>query len=120
MAGVNPPRIRPAVARVAQFAPLPPEDVCTVEFIHDLEDAVVDLPTHVTDLEAEALLEVLETPDDSSYYGLLWVLVHAVETAPTWPHERIWRGAAPWIVHLRKAATNAGHSPPTNPASPAN
>jgi hypothetical protein len=101
--------IRPEVARVVALAPLPREDDCSDPFIMEMDAALRALPMPVTDEEASALLDVLATPDD--YYGGMWAVVHAVESAPNLPPE-IWTREGPWFDSLRVAARNAGLTPP--------
>lgn len=104
--------IRRAVRRVIELAPLPREHECPESLIHELESAVADLPRPATDEEAGALLKVLDTPDDATYFGLLWSVVHTVEPSPGWPLAEICVRVGPWFDHLRTAARNAGLTPP--------
>jgi hypothetical protein len=108
----NPPSIRAEVARIVALAPLPPEDDCPDELIMDMDAAITAMPMQVTDTEALALLEVLATPERSSYYGLMWTLIHAIESAPGWPLPQVWSRQGPWIENLRTRARNAGFQPP--------
>lgn len=103
--------IRLAVALVAGLAPLPPEDDCSDELIMEMDAAIKAMPMQLNDEEALALLDVLSTPDRASYYGAMWTLIHAVETAPGWPLAAMWTRQGPWLDTLRTRARNAGIAP---------
>lgn len=104
--------IRPEVARVSHLAPLPLEDDCPDELIMEMDAAIKAMPMRLDDEEALALLEVLATPDESSYYGAMWTLVHAVESASGWPLPPVWSRHGPWFDTLRLRLRNAGFVPP--------
>ncbi len=104
--------IREDVARVVGFAPLPTEDACSDAFIEDFGEAVVALPRPASDDEARALLDLLTRPDDSDYHGVLWPVLHFIETAPGWPLPDVWERQGPWIDRLRHRLGNAGIYPP--------
>lgn len=70
--------IRQAVADFLAAGPLPDEDQ-PAEDIERVEDLLGQIPSPVTDEEAQALAAGFG-PDDC--YGLAWTLLHLIETAP--------------------------------------
>lgn len=109
---MNTPNVRIEVARVAALAPLPPEEELTDAFLIEMETATDLLPERLTDEEARALLDVLATSDESTYFGMIFSVRHAVESAPSWPLPEVWSRSGPWISDLRHRAENAGFGHP--------
>jgi hypothetical protein len=109
---VVPPTIRPEITRVTALAPLPAEEDCSEGLIVEMDEATRVVPRPLTDEEALALFDLLATSDESSYYGVMWTVVHAVETAPGWPLPQLWTPIGPWFDSLRIRARNGGFAPP--------
>jgi hypothetical protein len=108
----GPPTVRPEIARVTALAPLPDEEDCPDDLIMEMDAAFRAMPMQVTNEEALALLDVLATPDPSSFYSAMWTIVHAVESAPDWPRPQLWPRVGPWLERLRVRARNGGFAPP--------
>ena len=95
--------MRPEVSHLVNIGPLPPSS-SEIQRINDWQQAVEKIKPPLSDEEAEALTALFPAKEDECY-GLAWVLVHLVETAPNWPLETCLQDMDnPWIVSLRRAA----------------
>jgi hypothetical protein len=71
--------IRQEVREFVRKGPLPDSRSASVEHLRELQEALEAITGPVTDDEA-ALLMTAFGPDDC--FGLAWVLLHLIETAP--------------------------------------
>jgi hypothetical protein len=95
--------MRPEVLKLVSIGPLPSSS-SELQRINEWQEAVERIQPPVSDVEAEALT-ALFPPREDECYGLAWVLIHLVETAPNWPLEHCLQDRCnPWIVSLRQAA----------------
>jgi hypothetical protein len=92
--------VRKRVETIVKLGPLPGQDVGE-DVIRRHQDALESVPTPVTDAEAAQLATAFGRDD---CFGLAWMLLHKIETAPTWvPHEA--DGVSnEWISRLRRRA----------------
>ena len=59
-----------------------------------------------SDDDARALVALLP-PDDGDAYGVVWTLLHVIESAPGWPLEDVLgTGGGPWVQLLERRAAN--------------
>ena len=93
--------IRPEVAALATWAPLPPEDEWEVDRIDEFVAAIDAVSGPLTAEERDALIPVLGGPSEDSVYGGAWGVLHLLETAP-WDgwQERLDTAASPWHERL--------------------
>ena len=108
---VSAEEIRPEVRRLASWAPLPPEDdeLWREDVIDRFAADVAAVPPPLTTREREALLMLLERPADDTVHGVLWGVLHLVETAPDDGYEvRLPTDDNPWFALLLTRWTNAG------------
>jgi hypothetical protein len=95
--------MRSEVSHLVDMGPLPPSS-SGAQRINDWQEAVERVKPPLTDEEAEALTSLFPANEDECY-GLAWVLVHLVESAPNWPLEQCLQDRGnPWIASLRRAA----------------
>jgi len=81
-----------------------PSSTSAPERINETEELLSKITAPVTDEEARTLVELLPKDEDSCF-GLVWTLIHLIETAPNWPLEEcLFDTTSPWIAHLRNAA----------------
>ncbi|HYN88614.1 MAG TPA: hypothetical protein VER55_08790 [Ardenticatenaceae bacterium] len=73
--------MREEIREFAELGPLPSQEA-DVETIMRHEEALLRIARPVTDEEAKVLIQLFG-PDDC--YGLAWVLLHLIETAPNLP-----------------------------------
>ena len=82
--------MRQAVLELGKLGPLPPSDQAVRENLQDLvekyEKLIMSIEKPITDEEARVLVKVFG-PDDC--FGLVWPLVHLIESAPGWPFSRL-------------------------------
>ena len=100
--------MRDAIARLVSEGRLPGEEsppgsggdahLARVEVLEPLILAV-DAGSPVSDEEARALAHLF--PASGSCYGMAWVLLHAIETAPGWPLADVLDLEGEWIERLR-------------------
>ncbi|MGN6302608.1 MAG: hypothetical protein ACTHN8_16120 [Angustibacter sp.] len=90
--------IRPEVAALARWAPLPPEDEWEPQRIDEFVAAIDAVSPPLTAQERRALIPVLGGPSEDSVYGVAWGVLHLLETAPDdgW-QERLDTAASPWF-----------------------
>lgn len=100
--------IRPEVARLARWAPLPEDDNDWTEY--DLErytaDAQAVTPPITTD-ERLALMRLLEVPTEENAFGITNIVMHLIESAPYPPYW--WRdldSTKPWFAFLKIRGLN--------------
>ena len=98
--------IRPAVRELVTLGPLPPSDAVDTVVLAKQEALLRAITKPLSDDEARELVKLFG-PDEC--FGLAWVLVHLVESAPGWPlPDCLADKSRYWIRHLRQAAVNAG------------
>jgi hypothetical protein len=106
--------IRDAVAELARDPAIILSDdptVCSDATVAWAETAIRTLHRPATDEEAAALLPLLSRAQENSCYGLLFQLVHFVESAPNWPPAELLDSiSGPWLDVLRTGLKNAGRS----------
>jgi hypothetical protein len=99
--------MRTEVRELRKLGPLPGSDA-TLELIEAYERLLRGILPPVTDEEARALVTLFPAADDTCY-GLAWILVHVIETAPNWPlKECVQPTDHSWIVVLRDRARRGG------------
>jgi hypothetical protein len=79
--------MRQEVIELGELGPLPSSETIIREqsgqqVIEKYEKLIMSLEKPITDAEARVLLKVFG-PDDA--FGLIWPLVHLIESAPGWP-----------------------------------
>ena len=90
--------MQPAVKRLIQIGPLPSSSAATVSVLRELEALIGEVQTPITDNEARALVQLF-APDDC--FGLVWSLLHLIETSPGWPIKGALDGlSGDWIKRL--------------------
>jgi hypothetical protein len=95
--------MRPEVSYLVNKGPLPSSSA-SIQQIKEWQEALERITAPLSDDEAEALTALFPAKEDECY-GLAWVLVHLVETAPHWPLEHCLKDRDnPWIVRFRRAA----------------
>lgn len=95
--------VRPEVRRLASWAPVPSEDdvVWQEDVIDRFAADVAAVAPPLTTSERDALLALLERPDDDTVDGVLWGVLHLVETAPDDGYEhRLRTSGNPWFERL--------------------
>ena len=106
--------IRPEVAALAWWAPLPPEEEWEPRQIDDFVVAVDAVSGPLTAEERDALLPVLAGSSEDSVYGVAWGVLHLLETAPDdgW-QERLDTTGHPWfellLVRWRNHVADQAH-----------
>ena len=71
---------RPEVRNLASQSPLGPESAWDEESLEQLAADIEAVSPPVTAEEAAALLPLLDRPHDDSIYGLLWAVLHLIES----------------------------------------
>jgi hypothetical protein len=95
--------MRPEVNNLISIGPLP-SSTSEIPVIQGWQDALEAVAFPLSDEEAEAMIALFPSTDDDCF-GLVWTLVHLVESAPNWPIMQCLQDTSnPWIVRLRKAA----------------
>jgi hypothetical protein len=79
--------MRKAVIELGELGPLPQSETIIREqsgqqVIEKYEKLIMSLEKPITDAEARVLVEVFGLDDA---FGLVWPLVHLIESAPGWP-----------------------------------
>lgn len=69
---------------MAAMAPVPTDEEALQEYVEEFEVRWRTLRecAPLTDAEAAALMPLFEASEDETLFGLLWAVLHAVETAP--------------------------------------
>ena len=81
-----------------------PSSMGTVGEITEWQEVVQRIEPPLSDEEAIALSALFPAGQDDCF-GLVWSLIHLVETAPHWPLEECLQDRNnPWVLHLRRAA----------------
>jgi hypothetical protein len=88
-----------AAASLVQRGQLPGEDVGDEQFWVPWEAAVRAVAGPASDEDALSILDVLPAREDSAY-GLAWMLLHFIETSPSWPIWAALDDRSPWVVFL--------------------
>lgn len=98
--------MRPEVQSLATWAPLPSEDEWEDEPLHDFGHAVHAVHPPLTCEEAAALQPLLDRPYEDSIYGVLWGVLHLVESCDysDWQPEDESPGK-PWLEFLHRRAS---------------
>jgi hypothetical protein len=98
--------VRESVLRLVEMGPLPADQSAAVEELQERERLLKSIEKPVTDAEARELVKIFG-PDDC--YGLAWLMLHLIETAPGWPLTDILMPPLnEWTATLRMRAVNAG------------
>ena len=79
-----------------------PDNSTDEELISKYEALLGSLAPPVSDSEAK-ILATLFGMDDC--FGLVWTLVHLIESAPSWPISECLQGENPWIKLLIKRSS---------------
>ncbi|HEY0240628.1 MAG TPA: hypothetical protein VGC37_18510 [Friedmanniella sp.] len=101
---------RPEVRRLAAWAPIPPEEdeFWQQDVIDGFAADIAAVAPPLTASERDALLALLEGPGDDTVYGVLWGVLHLVETAPEDGYEfRLQTTGRPWFERLLTRRINA-------------
>ncbi|GAA3560381.1 hypothetical protein GCM10022197_14820 [Microlunatus spumicola] len=109
-AGGSADGVRPEVRRLASWAPLPSEDdeLWQEDVIDRFAADVAAVAPPLSVPERDALLALLGRPDDDTVYGVLWGVLHLVETAPDDGYEhRLETSGHPWFATLLDRRANA-------------
>src|ERR1700751_1397716 len=97
--------MRQEVLELVKLGSFPFSDAVEFTLIEKQEELLRKIEPPVSDDEARALVKVFG-PDD--YYGLVWTVLHLVESAPHWPLEDCLQGGGnEWIQTLRHRVENA-------------
>jgi hypothetical protein len=102
--------MRQEVIELGKLGPLPSSKTIIREqsgqqVIEKYENLIMSLDKPITDAEARVLVNVLGSDDA---FGLVWPLVHLIESAPGWPLADCLRDPNnEWIQMLRQRADNA-------------
>lgn len=92
--------MRAEVLCLQELGQLPLERTATVEQVRAVEALVKGLSKPATDEEARALVRVFR---DDSCFGLAWVVLHFIESAPGWPlMDCLTEDSNEWIKELRE------------------
>jgi hypothetical protein len=94
--------MRPEVERVVGLGRMPAETDSESDWTA-WQDATGALPSAATDEEALALLDSLPLGEDSGF-GLVWSLLHFIESAPSWPHVALAPRGSYWQAFLHDRA----------------
>lgn len=98
--------IRKHVQDLANLGPFPSyEEHPSPDLVGKYETLLNDILPPVTDEEAKVLVRLFGQDD---FYGLVWAVIHLVETAPSWPIEECLRDNTEWVLLLRTRLENAG------------
>ncbi len=99
--------MRDEIRQLLMLGPLP-DASADPDIIGTYESLLRRISPPLTDEEAKALITLFPADDDTCF-GLVWRLVHLIETAPHWPLAECLQDVhKPWILHLRGAAERAG------------
>ena len=103
MLSVAPGIIRQEVRMLADLAPLGDEDDCPEDVLSKVEAGIDSIVRPISTEEARMLLPLFARGAEDTLYGLMWSLLHLVETAPGWPLRELFEykhGDFPWIDTL--------------------
>ena len=96
--------LRKEVVELGRLGPLPSHHDADVALVERFQTLIEAIKKPVTDDEARVLVRCFG-PDDC--YGLVWPLVHLVETAPNWPlADCLEDSSNEWIQMLRQRVRN--------------
>ena len=102
--------VRPEVRQLAAWAPIPPEEdeFWQEDVIDQFAADIAAVSAPLSTMERDALLALLAGPDDNTVHGVLWGVLHLVETAPDDGYEhRLQAGADSWFQRLLIRRINA-------------
>jgi hypothetical protein len=102
--------MRQEVIELRKLGPLPPSDRAVRENLQELFDKyhrlIMSVRKPVTDEEARVLITIFGSDDG---FGLVWPLVHLIESASGWPLADCLRDTNnEWIQMLRQRLKNSG------------
>jgi hypothetical protein len=95
-----------AVAELYKLGKMP-QETDSVEKIQTFQDLIEEVKSPITDEEAKYLVNLFNDSQDDCY-GLAWLIIHLIETAPSWPIEECLIQEGYWIDFLKHRAINAG------------
>lgn len=99
--------VRPEVVRLAGWAPLPSEDEWEDGALEDFGNAVNAVQPPLTGEESAALLPLLDRPYEDSIYGVLWGVLHLIESCDYTGWQPVDHNpGAPWLQRLRRRWMN--------------
>jgi hypothetical protein len=87
------------------------EDAASISDLESLEELVNQITPPLSLEEARTLLPLLDRESDDSLYGMVWTVLHLLETAPGWPPPELLSLASPdrpWFRRLTDRARNGG------------
>jgi hypothetical protein len=111
--------MRQEVIELGKLGPLPSSVVALRDNLSDLiiqyERLIISIRKPLTDEEARVLTRMFG-PDDG--YGLAWILLGLIESAPGWPlWDTLQDSDNEWIELLRQRLRNAGRINPSGSPS---
>lgn len=99
--------LRPEVQNLASRSPLGPESAWDEESLEQLAADIEAVSPPATAEEAAALLPLLDRPHDDSIHGLIWAVVHLIESSGEAGRTRPAPDSdAPWLALLHERWQN--------------
>jgi hypothetical protein len=96
---------------LADLAPLGDEDDCPEDVLSRVAAGIDSIVRPISTEEARMLLPLFARGAEDTLYGLMWSLLHLVETAPGWPPGELFEykyGDFPWIDLLIERVQSGG------------
>ncbi len=104
--------IRQQIVDLVKMGPFPASKDAT-DAIETQEKLLLGITKPVTDDEARELVKVFG-PDD--YFGMVWPVIHLVESAPGWPlADCLAKPSNEWVELLATRVRNREQPPPDSP-----
>ncbi|HEX9380008.1 MAG TPA: hypothetical protein VF891_00800 [Gaiellaceae bacterium] len=103
--------MRAEFEKLVAFGPLPASDELDEATTRRYGDAISALPEAPTADEAVALIDLFP-PDESTAFGLVWSILHKIESSPDWPIWSALDDRNSWVTRLRLSCERAGFYPP--------
>jgi len=101
--------MRPEIISLVRLGAFPSSGICDVNLVKEFQTIIESIKKPVTDDEAMALVGVFG-PDD--FFGVVWTLIHLIESAPGWPlEEALQNEDNEWIRLLKQRVENAKRTP---------